>query len=187
MRTSWEDLLDRIDRCEACALHANRTRAVPGEGDPRARLMFIGEGPGATEDELGRPFVGAAGALLTKMIEAAGMRREETYIANVVKCRPPGNRAPLQEETDACLPYLREQFALVRPRVIMLLGATAVQAVLGSEYRVTRDRGRFIERRGVFFMPTFHPAALLRDETKKRPAWEDFCAVRERLNLLRSV
>lgn len=160
---------------------------MPGEGDHNANLMFIGEGPGATEDELGRPFVGAAGLLLTKMIEAIGMSRDSVYIANIVKCRPPGNRVPEADEAAACLPYLRGQFALIKPKVVVLLGSTAIRFILGDEFRVTRDRGRFVEKRGVFFMPTYHPAALLRDEIKKRPAWDDFRAVRERLNLLESV
>ncbi|MDR1598508.1 MAG: uracil-DNA glycosylase [Oscillospiraceae bacterium] len=180
----WEDLLAAIGSCGRCKLGASRKNVVPGEGDLNARLMFIGEGPGANEDEQGRPFVGKAGELLTRMIEAVGMKREDCYIANIVKCRPPNNRAPEDGEAMACLPFLRAQVALVRPWVIVLLGATAVKHTLGDNYRVTRDRGRFTERAGVFMMPTFHPAALLRDGSKKRPAWEDFKAVRDRLYLL---
>ncbi|MDR0396812.1 MAG: uracil-DNA glycosylase [Oscillospiraceae bacterium] len=184
MTVSWEELLASIASCERCRLGASRRNVVPGEGSVSAKLMLIGEGPGANEDEQGRPFVGAAGELLTRMIEAIGMRREDCYIANVVKCRPPRNRAPEADEAEACLPYLRAQVALVKPMVIVLLGATAVRHTLGEGFRVTRDRGRFTERAGVFMMPTFHPAALLRDESKKRPAWEDFKAVRDRLYLL---
>jgi DNA polymerase len=184
MTVSWEGLLASIGLCERCRLSASRKNTVPGEGDPRARLMFIGEGPGANEDEQGRPFVGAAGDLLTRMIESIGLKREDCYIANIVKCRPPRNRVPEPDEAAACLPYLRAQVALVRPLVIVLLGATALKYTLGDGYRITRDRGRFVERAGVFMMPTFHPAALLRDESKKRPAWEDFKAVRDRLYLL---
>ena len=129
----------------------------------------------------GLAFVGAAGQLLTKMIAAMGMTREEVYICNIVKCRPPQNRTPFPEEAAACLPYLRQQVALVRPQVIVLLGATAARAVLGDQARITRDRGRWVERKGVFIMPTYHPAALLRDESKKRDAWHDFQAVRDKL------
>ncbi|GHU69874.1 uracil-DNA glycosylase [Clostridia bacterium] len=187
MRVSWEDLLSEINACTLCRLCQSRRNVVPGEGNIDADLMFIGEGPGATEDELGRPFVGAAGELLTRMIEAIGMRREDTYIANIVKCRPPGNRVPEADEAAACKPFLRAQVALVKPKVIVLLGATALKFILGEEHRITRERGKFVERAGVFMMPTFHPAALLRDETKKRPAWEDFKAVRDRLQLLKDL
>jgi len=184
MRVSWPSLLAELEACQRCGLSGTRRHVVPGEGDPNSPLLLIGEGPGAEEDRLGRPFVGAAGILLTKMLEAIGLTRDQVYIANVVKCRPPGNRAPTQEEAAACLPYLRAQTALIRPRVIVLLGATALRHVLGEEYRITRDRGRFVERQGVFIMPTFHPAALLRDDSKKRPAWEDFKAVRDKMKAL---
>lgn len=184
MRVSWPSLLAAVETCQRCPLAGTRRHAVPGEGDPNSPLLLIGEGPGAEEDRLGRPFVGAAGVLLTKMLGAIGLSRDQVYIANVVKCRPPGNRTPTAEEAEACLPFLRAQAALIRPSVIVLLGATALRHVLGEEYRITRDRGRFVERRGVFFMPTFHPAALLRDESKKQPAWEDFKAVRDKMKAL---
>ena len=157
---------------------------MPGEGNPHARLMFIGEGPGRDEDLTGRPFVGRAGQLLDKMIAAIGLSREEVYIANVVKCRPPQNRAPEMDEVAACMPYLRAQVGLIRPQVIVLLGSSALGAILGAEHRITRERGAWIERKGVFFMPTFHPAALLRDESKKRPVWEDLKKVRDKLQEL---
>ena len=182
VNVSWASLFDQINACDRCALRAGCTHVVPGEGDPNARLMFIGEGPGADEDRLGRPFVGRAGELLTRMIQAIGLKRDQVYICNVVKCRPPHNRTPLPEEMDACKGFLRAQVALVRPRVIVLLGATAGRAVLGDGFRVTRDRGVWVERKGVSIMPTYHPAALLRDESLKRPAWEDLKKVRDRLN-----
>lgn len=184
MLVSWPTLTEEITRCQKCRLCAGRTYPVPGEGNPHARLMFIGEGPGRDEDQTGRPFVGRAGQLLDKMIGAIGLSREEVFIANVVKCRPPQNRAPEADEVAACMPYLRAQVGLIRPQVIVLLGSSALGAILGPEHRITRERGAWIERKGVFFMPTFHPAALLRDESKKRPVWEDLKKVRDKLQEL---
>ena len=184
MLVSWPSLTEEIASCRKCRLCAARTYPVPGEGNPHARLMFIGEGPGRDEDQTGRPFVGRAGQLLDKMIAAIGLTREEVYIANVVKCRPPQNRAPEMDEVAACMPYLRAQVGLIRPQVIVLLGSSALGAILGPEHRITRERGAWIERKGVFFMPTFHPAALLRDESKKRPVWEDLKKVRDKLQEL---
>ncbi len=184
MLVSWPSLTEEITNCQKCRLCAARTHAVPGEGSPHARLMFIGEGPGRDEDLTGRPFVGRAGQLLDKMIASIGLSREEVYIANVVKCRPPQNRAPEMDEVAACMPYLRAQVGLIRPQVIVLLGSSALGAILGPEHRITRERGAWIERKGVFFMPTFHPAALLRDESKKRPVWEDLKKVRDKLQEL---
>ena len=154
---------------------------VPGEGNPNADLMFIGEGPGRDEDEQGRPFVGVSGQLLDRMIHAIGMERTEVYIANVVKCRPPMNRNPEPDEAAACLPYLRSQFVLVSPKVIVLLGKVACRYVLGEEAPISRMRGHWIERKGIWFMPTYHPSALLREPAKKREAWEDFKMVRDKL------
>ena len=146
-----------------------------GEGDLHAPLMFIGEGPGQQEDETGRPFVGAAGHLLDRMLAAIGLRREQVYICNIVKCRPPQNRVPEADERAACMDYLRQQVALVRPKVIVCLGSTPTRALLGEQMRITRDRGVWQ------LMPTYHPAALLRDADKKRPAWADFQAIRDKL------
>ena len=184
MEVSWDSLHLEIQACQRCPLCRGIHRKVPGQGDGRAKLMLIGEGPGAEEDLQGLAFVGAAGQLLTKMLAAIGLTREQVYICNVVKCRPPHNRTPLPEEAEACLPYLRAQFSLVRPRVILLLGATAARAILGDQIRITRDRGIWVEKKGVFFMPTYHPAALLRDESKKRDAWHDLLAVKEKLEEL---
>ena len=150
-------------------------------GDLHAPLMFIGEGPGQQEDLTGRPFVGAAGQLLDKMLAAIGLTREQVYICNIVKCRPPNNRVPEPDERAVCMDYLRQQVALVRPKIIVCLGSTPARALLGEDVRITRDRGVWHLKKGVWFMPTFHPAALLRDLDKKRPAWEDFKAIRDKL------
>lgn len=184
MRISWESLWHNIECCESCGLAQGCTRKVPGQGDPHAPLMLIGEGPGEQEDKQGIAFVGPAGQLLTRMLAAIQLPRERVYICNVVKCRPPHNRVPSPEERQACLPHLRGQVALVKPRVIVLLGATAVAAVLGPDYRITRCRGEWFERKGVSILATYHPAALLRDESKKRDAWEDLKRVRRRLEEL---
>lgn len=184
MEISWDLLHSQIAACEKCPLCRGIHQKVPGQGDGHARLMFIGEGPGAEEDAQGLAFVGAAGQLLTKMIAAMGYSREQVYICNIVKCRPPRNRAPLPEEASACLPYLRSQVALVQPKVIVLLGATAARTILGEHIRITRDRGRWVEKKGVWFMPTYHPAALLRDESKKKDAWADLKAARDKLQSL---
>ncbi len=184
MMLSWEEVLDGIENCRDCGLCERITHKVPGQGNIHADLMFIGEGPGADEDAQGAAFVGKAGQLLTKMIAAMGYTRDEVYICNVVKCRPPGNRTPAPEEMEACMPHLRSQFLLVHPRVIVLLGATACRAVIGSGIRITRDRGKWVERKGFYFMPTYHPAALLRDPGKKKDAWSDLRAVMEKMKEL---
>ena len=181
MNTSWPTLSQEVFSCEKCRLCQTRQNVVLGEGDLHASLMFIGEGPGAQEDATGRPFVGAAGQLLDKMLAAIGMTREQVYICNIVKCRPPQNRVPEADERAACMDYLRQQVALVRPKVIVCLGSTPARALLGDDIRITRDRGVWRLKKGVWFMPTFHPAALLRDLDKKRPAWEDFKAIRDKL------
>ncbi len=186
MTTSWPTLIAEIGACRKCRLCEGRANVVPGEGNPEADLMFIGEGPGQEEDRQGRPFVGRSGELLTRMIHAIGIERSECYIANIVKCRPPGNRNPEPDEAEACLPYLRMQTALIRPKVIVLLGKVACRYTLREEIFVTRDHGRWYEKKGVFLMPTYHPSALLRDPTKKRDAWEDFQKVRDRLRELTS-
>ena len=181
MTTSWSALTEAVGACEKCRLCQTRKHVVLGEGDPHAALMFIGEGPGQQEDETGRPFVGAAGQLLDRMLAAIGLTRAQVYICNIIKCRPPQNRVPEPDERAACLDYLRQQVALVRPKVIVCLGSTPTRALLGEDMRITRDRGTWQLRKGVWFMPTFHPAALLRDQDKKRPAWEDFKAIRAKL------
>ena len=181
MKVSWAQLEAEVAECRRCRLCETRTNVVPGEGDPQARLMFIGEGPGRDEDLQGRPFVGRSGELLTRMIRAIGLERENVYICNVVKCRPPQNRNPEPDEAEACLNYLRAQVALVKPRVVVLLGKVACQYTLREEISVMRDHGRWFERKGVWFMPTFHPSFLLRDPARKRDAWEDFQKIRNKL------
>ena len=146
--------------------------------------MFIGEGPGFDEDRLGRPFVGKAGQLLDKMILAMQFTREEVYICNIVKCRPPNNRVPEEAEANACKLHLRNQVALIRPKVIVLLGSTAAKNTLGPDIRITRDRGRWFNQKGTWMLPTYHPSALLRDPAKKREAWEDMQTLRDKLSEL---
>lgn len=162
-----------IGDCVRCGLSRHRTRIVFGTGTPRATLMFVGEGPGQEEDLAGEPFVGAAGQLLNKIIEAIRLRREDVYIANVVKCRPPNNRTPEPDEIETCFPFLQRQIAAVRPRFICTLGACAAQALLRTRAPISRLRGRFHVVDGVRVLPTFHPAYLLRNPEHKREVWED--------------
>ena len=148
-------------------------------GNPNADLMFIGEGPGADEDEQGIPFVGLAGKLMNQAFKCLGINRDEVYIANIVKCRPPNNRNPEKDEAVACLDYLRNQVLVIKPKIIVLLGSVALKNILGESYGITKARGNWIERKDIKYMPTFHPAALLRDETKKLDFWEDLKLVKE--------
>ena len=170
-----------VEGCTRCRLAEGRQKVVFGSGNPDADLMFIGEGPGAEEDRQGLPFVGAAGELLSRIIQAMEMTRDEVYIANVVKCRPPGNRDPQPDEVAACRGYLERQIALVRPRVIVALGRVAAQALLGTDSPIGQMRGRWYSIQGVPAMVTYHPAALLRNPALKRPTWEDLQQVRDRL------
>ncbi|BDG07251.1 uracil-DNA glycosylase [Anaeromyxobacter paludicola] len=162
-----------VGECARCKLGATRTRLVFGVGNPDADLMFVGEGPGADEDLQGEPFVGKAGQLLTKMIEAMGFARGDVYIANVVKCRPPGNRNPEPDEIEACEPFLKAQIAAVRPKVIVALGKFAVATLLRDPTPISKVRGQWRSYEGVKLMPTFHPAYLLRSPQEKGKAWED--------------
>ena len=167
MYDNWEQLKETIANCQKCKLYKNRINIVFGVGNQNADIMFIGEGPGADEDAQGEPFVGKAGKLMNMAFEMVGIVREDLYIANVVKCRPPSNRNPEQDEEMACLDYLRNQVILVKPKIIVLLGSVALKNILGPEYGITASRGKWIEKKGIYYMPTWHPAALLRDETKK--------------------
>ena len=170
-----------IGDCTRCKLHTGRTNIVFGVGDPEARLMFVGEGPGADEDLEGEPFVGRAGQLLTQIIKAMGFERADVYIANVVKCRPPGNRNPEPDEIATCSPFLEAQIDAIRPLVIVALGKFAAQTLLATETPISRLRGQFHTRRGVEVMPTFHPSYLLRNPSAKREVWEDMKMVIARL------
>lgn len=183
---SLEELARIALACNGCRLRAGCRQVVFGEGNPQARLMFVGEGPGEQEDLQGRPFVGRAGQLLDRMIAAMGLARSDVYIANVVKCRPPNNRAPELDEADACWPFLRRQIELVDPRIIVCLGAVAARRLLGPGFGVTKSRGRFYERDGRLLTVTFHPAALLRFPAQKKLAWEDLKMVMRALEDLRS-
>ena len=167
MFETWEELEKSIENCNKCKLFQTRKNIVFGVGNRNADIMFIGEGPGADEDEQGEPFVGKAGKLMNMAFDVVGIKREEVYIANIVKCRPPNNRNPEDDEATACLDYLRNQVILVKPKIIVLLGSVALKNILGKEYGITASRGKVIEKNGIIYVPTWHPAALLRDENKK--------------------
>lgn len=179
MYDNWEDLEKSILECKKCRLCTNRTNIVFGQGNKKARLMFIGEGPGADEDRQGIPFVGKAGQLMNNAFQALEINREDVYIANIVKCRPPSNRVPEDDEAQTCLNYLRNQVILIKPQIIVLLGSTALKNILGKEYGITEVRGNWMEKNGIKYMPTWHPAALLRDENKKIEFWQDLKEVKK--------
>ncbi len=174
MYQNWEELEQSIVDCKRCKLCQGRSNIVFAEGNKEADVMLIGEGPGADEDREGIPFVGKAGQLMNKAFDALNIDRSKLYIANVVKCRPPKNRVPEEDEATACLDYLRNQVMLVKPKIIVLLGSTALKNILGKEYGITAVRGKWMERKQIQYMPTWHPAALLRDETKKIEFWKDW-------------
>jgi len=177
-----EDIWRDIGDCTRCALCSGRTQVVNTHGNARARLMFVGEAPGADEDAQGKPFVGRAGQLLTKMIEAMGMKREDVIIGNVNRCRPPANRQPTLEEAAICRPFLFREVAVLQPQVIVVMGNTALRNLLEVREGITRVRGNFQDFRGIKVMPTFHPAYLLRDPSKKRETWEDLKKVMDYLD-----
>ncbi|WP_337865794.1 uracil-DNA glycosylase [Ignavibacterium sp.] len=168
-----EELNNLIIDCTKCVLHKNRTNFVFGSGKPDAKVMVIGEGPGAEEDKQGLPFVGRAGQLLTDILKAIKFEREEVYIANIVKCRPPENRTPLPEEMDTCIPYLKKQISIINPKMILCLGLTAAKGLLRKKESLTALRGKFFDYEGIKVMVTFHPAALLRNPNWKKDCWED--------------
>jgi uracil-DNA glycosylase family 4 len=170
-----------LENCQRCKLAGGRTTIVFGQGNPRAELMFVGEAPGRDEDEQGLAFVGRAGQLLTKIIEAMGKKRDDVFIANVLKCRPPNNRNPEPDEVASCIPFLEEQIRLIAPKAIVTLGTFAAQAVLGTDEPIGRLRGRWRTSRGTRVMPTFHPAFLLRSPERKKDVWEDMKLVRDYL------
>gem|GEM_PF-1263341 len=172
-----------VAACKRCVLWKTRTQVVPGQGSPRAELVFVGEAPGAEEDKQGLAFVGRAGRLLTRILNAISLDRDDVFIGNVLKCRPPANRSPLPDETASCLPYLLAQLDIMKPRVICALGAVAASALLGESQPIGRMRGRFIPYRGAKLIATYHPAYLLRNPPEKRKVWEDMQKVRDELGL----
>jgi DNA polymerase len=180
--TSLDEVAAAVKECRRCLLCQARTNTVPGEGNPAARLMCVGEGPGETEDRTGRPFVGKAGELLTGILAAIDLPREQVFIANVVKCRPPQNRKPLPEEMAACLPFLRDQIQIIRPRVLLALGATAAEGLLGVRKSLSELRGRVHRWDGIPLIVTYHPAALLRNPNWKKPTWDDVRIARQLLD-----
>lgn len=172
----FQDIVDQVLTCRLCSLARTRTRAVPGEGNPKTELLFVGEAPGHDEDVQGRPFVGRAGQLLTKIIEAMTFRREDVFITNIVKCRPPENRTPVREEIEKCGPYLTAQIEIIRPKVIVALGKVATDFFIRSSRGMTQIRGEFYDYRGIPVMPTFHPSYVLRQENVrdvKKQVWQD--------------
>jgi DNA polymerase len=168
-----ESIRTDIGNCKRCTLCQKRTNIVFGAGDPKARLVFVGEGPGYEEDKSGEPFVGAAGKLLTKIIEAINLTREKVYICNIIKCRPPGNRNPMPDEIKTCFPFLKRQLLVIKPDFICALGTFAAQTLLETKQPISRLRGHFHDYMGIKVMPTYHPAYLLRNANKKREVWED--------------
>lgn len=176
---SLDNIRQELGDCTRCRLYEGRNHLVFGEGDPHAALVFVGEGPGREEDLQGKPFVGRAGELLSRIIEAIDLSREEVYITNIVKCRPPQNRNPRPDEIQICLPFLLKQLEAIRPNVICCLGTFAAQTLLGTEERISSLRGRFYDYKGTKLMPTYHPAFLLRNPQFKRDVWEDMKRIRE--------
>ncbi len=184
--TDWKTLQDTCLHCTRCGLCETRHNVVFGVGNPNADVMFIGEGPGEQEDLKGEPFVGPAGQLLDDMLSIIDLDRHSCYIANIVKCRPPHNRDPLETEQDACIDYLRNQVALIRPRVIVCLGRIAARRIIREDYRITREHGQWVEKNGVWMTAFYHPSALLRDVSKRPEAFEDLVSLRQKLAQLPS-
>ena len=179
---TWEELKSECLTCTKCGLCETRTNVVFGDGVADAEVLFIGEGPGQNEDEQGLPFVGRSGQLLDHYLEAVDLSRDRNvYIANIVKCRPPQNRDPLPEESTACMPWLRQQFQLIRPKIVVCLGRIAAQQMMEPTFSVSRDHGKFFEKQGTLFMATYHPAALLRYPVNKPAVFGDFVALREKI------
>ena len=184
MYENLEELKQSIVNCQKCKLWKTRNNTVFGNGNSNAKIMFIGEGPGGDEDRTGEPFVGKAGKLMNMAFDVVGIKRDEVYIANIIKCRPPANRDPEEDEIKACMDYLRNQVMIVKPKIIVLLGRIALQNILGKEYKITSTRGKWIEKKEILYMPTWHPAALLRDETKKIEFLKDLKEVIKKQNNL---
>lgn len=175
----YQELLDLSGDCQKCRLRSTCRQVVLGDGNLNADILFIGEGPGKDEDEQGIPFVGRAGQLLDKILEAAQFKRSEVFITNVVKCRPPGNRLPNPDEVKECRNYLEAQIRIIKPKIVVCLGAMACQTVIDPKAKIGQTRGKWFTRNGIMIMATYHPAALLRNEQYKRPTWEDFKLIRD--------
>jgi uracil-DNA glycosylase family 4 len=182
-----EELTETIKHCHKCDLSNNRNKPIIGDGSLNVKIMIVGEGPGATEDQTGIAFSGPAGKLLDKMLKAINLTRQQVYLTNVVKCFPPQNRTPLTSEVNCCLDYLRNQYVLIKPRLIIILGAVASKALIDQKFSLTREHGKPISKKGVIMIPTFHPAALLRDESKKPAAWEDWKTIKKTIDLYKLI
>ena len=184
---NWEELKENCLNCHKCGLCEARSNVVFGVGNPRAKVMFIGEGPGRNEDLQGEPFVGAGGQLLDKYLAAVDLdRRTNIYIANIVKCRPPQNRDPLQEEQEACMDWLRNQTALLRPKIIVCLGRIAAMRIIKPDFKITREHGQFFKKGNIYMTATLHPAALLRNPAQKPAAFDDFLKLRDKIDELQA-
>lgn len=184
MRT-WEELEQACYNCYKCRLYEKRTNVVIGTGNKNADIMFIGEGPGEQEDLKAIPFVGAAGQLLNKMLKAIDLDRNDVYISNIVKCRPPYNRDPKIDEKEACLNYLRYQLLLIKPKIIVCLGRIAAQSIINPQFKITKEHGIWYEKKGYWIIATYHPSALLRDDTKKKPTYDDLKKLKEKYEEMR--
>lgn len=179
---TMKDVEEAVKNCKKCMLYETRTNYVLGDGNLNSDIMIIGEAPGQQEDLQGRAFVGKSGKLLDKMLEAIHLDRNQVYICNILKCRPPHNRNPLQQEQNACMDYLRYQFLIMQPKYVLLLGSVACKAILEPSFSIMKNHGKIVERKGVVFVPTFHPSALLRDASKKQLAWEDLKVLRAKID-----
>jgi len=181
MSSELQLIHSEVLECTKCELHKSRTKAVPGEGPHDARIMFVGEGPGQNEDEQGRPFVGAAGKFLTELLESIGLKRSDVFITNIVKCRPPNNRAPRKSEIEACNPYLRSQIRLINPRIVCALGTPAITTLMGDEYSASKFHGKSLTKGEVTILPMYHPAAALYDASLKETIFHDFQILKQLL------
>ncbi|QOR36274.1 uracil-DNA glycosylase [Clostridium sp. 'deep sea'] len=180
----WNELKQVCSSCTKCKLANSRKNLVFGEGNENAKLMFIGEAPGEQEDLQGIPFVGRSGQLLDKILKAVDLSRQDVYIANILKCRPPNNRDPLKEEKNMCINYLRNQVYLIKPKIIVCLGRVAAQTIINPSFKITQQHGKWVERKGYYLTAVYHPSALLRDPHKKRPTWEDFKEIKKKYDSL---
>lgn len=181
---TWNELKKECLECSKCDLSGSRKNVVIGRGNEKASLLFVGEGPGQEEDEQGLPFVGKAGQLLDHLLNAIPFKPEEYYITNIIKCRPPENRDPSDHEAESCLPHLRNQFRLMRPKIIVCLGRVSAKYLIQSDFKITKDSGKWFEKGGIKMMAVYHPAYLLRNENEKVKQWRDFMEIRKGLNEL---